>query len=544
MSACGLQGPKECVAETGMAATAFPAATDAAVEMLRAGGNAIDAAVAAAWALAVCEPSGSGLGGKTVMLVHLATGKDIVIDGHSQAPAAASKKRISRTQQQTGYLASTVPSTVATLGYAQRLYGALPLHQVMAPAIRLAEDGYPISRLQWRQLRWCLAELQASPSAAGLFLNGGLPFREGAVFRQPELAGTLQRLAHAGTDDFYTGEIARDLVDDMARHGGLITKADLAESALPVERSPVVADYRGYPVVSIPPPGGGLQVLLGLKVLENWSSDELCENPEVWHKIIVEVIHAVFCEAESLPMTGEKLTPSAVQWFLGNKRAAEIYGQLQESKMEPRRQSCKPDEPGETTHLCTADGQGNVVSLTQSIQSLFGAKVANAKLGFFYNNCLRTCPRHPHPYQLAGRCVPRSNAAPTIVFTKEFSSAGAGMGVFEVEHKPCLALGAAGSRRIISAILQVISHVMDRGLSLAEAMDSPRGHVMLSGKVHVEKSAETIRLKPYWTRRFGKVRIRARRSYFMGAVQAIQFGQDGTLMGMADPRRDGTSGGL
>jgi gamma-glutamyltranspeptidase/glutathione hydrolase len=527
-----------------MAATAFPSATDAAVEIFQSGGNAIDAAVAAAWALAVCEPSGSGLGGKTLMLIHFAAGRNVVIDGHSQAPAAVSKKRVKRSQQKKGYLATTIPATVATLGYAHRLYGALPLQRVMEPAIRLAEEGYPVTRLHSRQLKWCLADLRASPTANALFLAGGRPFMEGNMFRQPILARTLRRLAQFGTDDFYKGGIGRDIVEDMTEHGGLITQQDLEDCALPIERNPVTTSYRGHQVISVPPPGGGLQVLLALKILENCSPAELRDETHGWYKIIAQVLRAVFRECDSSPVTLENLTPSAFKWFLSDERAAEIFRSLNWRNAGLSLQKPKQDEPGETTHLCTGDSRGNAVSLTQSIQSLFGAKVANEKLGFLYNNCLSTCPRYHHPYQLAGRCIPRSNAAPTIVLTNRSCSTGAPDEGPPSDWRPILVLGAAGSRRITAAILQVTSSVIDRGLSLAEAVNSPREHVMLSGKVHIEKSSVASDLREHFAKRFGEVRIRARHSYYMGAVQAIQFGQDGSLIGMADPRRDGTSGGI
>jgi len=544
MAAVRLHGSRECMTQNAMASTAFPAATEAAVEIFHSGGNAMDAAVAAAWALAVCEPGSSGLGGKTLMLIHFATGRNVVIDGHSQAPAAVSKKRVRRSQQKKGYLACTIPATVATLGYAHRLYGVLPLQRVMEPAIRLAEQGYPVTRLHSRQLKWCLADLQASPTASALFLEMGRPFMEGDMFRQPILARTLRRLAQFGTDDFYKGGIARDIVEDMTEHGGLITQRDLEGCALPVERNPVTTSYRGHQVVSVPPPGGGLQVLLALKILENCSPAELRDDTHGWYKIIAQVIHAVFRQCESLPVTVENLTPSIFKWFSSEERAAEIFRGLNRPNAGSLLQNPKQDEPGETTHLCTGDSHGNVVSLTQSIQSLFGAKVANERLGFLYNNYLSTCPRYHHPYQLAGRCIPRSNAAPTIVLMNRSCSTGTPDGGPQSQWRPTLGLGAAGSRRITSAILQVISSVIDRGLSLAEAVNSPRVHVMLSGKVHIEKSPVASDLQEHFAKRFGEVRIRARHSYYMGAVQAIHFGQDGSLIGMADPRRDGTSGGI
>jgi gamma-glutamyltranspeptidase/glutathione hydrolase len=559
MPECSSPESKNSRPETAMAATAFPAATDAAVAMLRAGGNAVDAAVAAAWALAVCEPSGSGLGGKTVMLIRFSSGKSLVIDGHSRAPAAASRQRITRAEQQTGYLAATVPTTVATLGYAHRLYGELPLEQVMAPAIGLAEEGWRVTRLHQRQLKWCRAGLRASLAAGRLFLKKGQPYEEDDVFRQPVLAGTLRRLAQCGPDDFYRGAIARDIVEDLAKHGGLIGEQDLAENARPVEREPVAGDYRGHSVISVPPPGGGLPVLLALRVLEQCSPEDLRGQPERWRWRIAQVLQAVFRECDASPLTLERMTGSAMQWFLSAERAAEMFRRLEAPDAHAPCRTGALEGPGETTHVCAADGRGNVVSLTQSLQSLFGARVAGEKLGFLYNNCLRTCPRYPHPYQLAGRCIPRSNAAPTIVLSgvdavdsvDGVDRMGAAAGVDgaalrgrQGRARPFLALGGAGSRRITSAVVQVISNIIDRGLSLAEAVSAPRVHVTAGGKVHLERSPDEPPLPAHWAQKFASMRVRPSHSYFMGAVQAIQFAPDGRLVGMADPRRDGASAGI
>jgi gamma-glutamyltranspeptidase/glutathione hydrolase len=525
-----LHKSKSNAVRAGMAATAFPSATAAAVEMLRAGGNAIDAAVAAAWALAVCEPSGSGLGGKTVMLIRFTDGRIVAVDGRSQAPAAVSRKRVGRAEQKKGYLATSVPTTVAALGHAHRLHGTLPLARVMAPAIHCAEEGYPLTRLYCRQLKWCQADLRATPAANKLFLKDGDLFQAGDIFRQPALARTLRRLADAGPEDFYSGQVAGEIVSDMAKHGGLITAQDLAGCARPVECDPVSASYRGYQVLSVAPPGGGLQLLLALKILEHFPAAELRREEDRRYETMAAVIHAVFRERDYWSVTPENLTPSLARWLLSDERAAEVVQRLNTPPSEPSADDLSDDEgPGETTHLCTADGQGNVVSLTQSIQSLFGAKVGHEELGFLYNNCLCTCPRHEHPYQLASRCLPRSNMAPTILLCK---------------GQPFLALGAAGSRRIISSILQVISGVIDGKLPLAEAISRARVHVTLSGNAHIEKAAATSGLQEALARRFGKVQIRAKQSYFMGAVQAIRFEPKSRFTGAADPRRDGDAAGI
>jgi gamma-glutamyltranspeptidase / glutathione hydrolase len=520
--------PHERAAGGGAVATAFPSATKAGVEMLRAGGSAIDAAVAAAWALAVCEPSASGLGGSTILLIRFPDGRTVAVSGRSCAPAAASKKTIRRRQQRKGYRSCTVPSTVAALGHIQARYGRLPAARVMEPAIRLAEEGYAVTRLQRRQQKQCLADLSAQAEAGRLFLNRGRPFKTGDIFRQPELAATLRRLAREGPEDFYRGRIARDIAEDMAQHGGLVTLDDLAGAAEAAEGEPVAIRYRDCAVLSTPPPAGGTQLLLALKILEQFTPDELSGDVNAWYEIVAEAIHAVFRDRNRVMAHPSRLTPAFYDWLFSSDRTAKIA----ESIRNPiRRHATPPDpeEPGDTTHLSAADAQGTLVALTQSIQSVYGAKVANGKLGFLYNSYLCTSPRREHPYQLGSRCIPRSNAAPTLVLTDK------------ARHcQPLMALGAAGSRRIISSILQVTSGIIDRGLPLDQAVCQPRVHATLSRRVHVEKEAATAPLLDRLEKRFRKVWVRAALSFFMGAVHAIQVNEDGSFTGAADPRRDGT----
>ncbi|MHC4498351.1 MAG: gamma-glutamyltransferase family protein [Planctomycetota bacterium] len=526
-----------------MAATAFPDASRAAVGILQAGGNAIDAAVAAAWALAVCEPSGSGLGGQATLLFYPSSGRAVVIDGHSYAPRAVSKQVLTRAQQKKGYGASTIPSMPATLGFAQKNYGTLPLEQVMEPAIRLAHDGYAITKLQRRQLSWCRKVLRESPPTAKLFLKDGRPFKFGEVFRQEELAGTLRRIARHGIEDFYQGRIARLIAEDMKEHGGFITEEDLDDCTLPIERSALSIDYRGCQIVTVPPPGGGLQILFGLKIIEKLISGNGCTDTETWYEALAEATHAVFHERDRFPVHPRDWNRSLCNWLLGRDRVAEVADRIKHSWSEPA-PGADVEEPGETTHLCVADQHGNVVSLTQSIQSLFGAKVANGRLGFLYNNYLSTCPRRQHPYQLASHCIPRSNAAPTLVLEKHSDGAPNSSTESSRVSRPVLTLGAAGSRRITSAILQVISNVIDRGMSLEEAVAFPRVHGLKSHKLYIERPAVTESLLKTFEKRFRMVKVKASQSYAMGALQAIEFKEDGSLVGAADPRRDGAALGF
>jgi gamma-glutamyltranspeptidase/glutathione hydrolase len=526
-----------------MVATAFPLASEAGVEVLRAGGNAVDAAVAAAFAIAVCEPSGSGLGGQTTLLIHFANGTSIVVDGHSYAPAGVSLERVSASAQEKGYCACAIPSTVATLGYVQSKYGLLPLARVLEPAICLAHNGYPITGLQQRQMKWCLADILESQSSARLFLKNGRPFGIGDLFTQKELAGTLTRLACFGTEEFYQGQIAREIAKDMREHGGLITARDLADYKFPVEREPLCVEYRGYKVLSVPPPGGGLQILLGLKILERFSPSELSKEVNRWYDVLAQTVGVVIREKDRLPVHPREFTPSLRDWLLSDERVEKLYRAI-DAHCPQAQSGISLEEPGETTHLCTADQQGNVVALTQSIQSLFGARVATDHLGFLYNNYLTNCPRYPHPYMLAAGCLPKSNASPTIVLGGALSESHGPEKLTACGLKPVLTLGGAGSRRIISAILQVISNVLDRGMPLDAAVSCPRIHPLRGRKVKIEHPVVTDSLLHLLQKHFSEVNIKAPNSFEMGSVQAIGFQKDGTLIGAADPRRDGTAAGL
>lgn len=509
-------------------ATAAPAATSAAMEILRAGGNAVDAAVAAAWALSVCEPSGSGLGGQTTILIRFPDGAMTVLDGHSRAPAGVSRKSVSREAQRRGHQACTIPSTPVTLNAALEAHGRLPRTLVMAPAVALAQEGFPATRMLRRHVQWCRASLDSADPAGNPFLPGGKPPRRGFMIRQPALARTLKRLSEQGSRDFYEGEIARSIVEDMRRHGGLITLNDLRELGPPATRGTLSISFHGCEVASVPPPGGGLQLLLGLKILEKLDLPRDADSP-LWYGVIADVVRAAFQERERWPLRPDEIPPSLLRWLLSDERASEIARAVLSG--ETRRGPTRAEGPGDTTHLCVADPSGMIVSLTQSIQSLFGAKVMNPELGFFYNNYLCTCPRHHHPSRLGSGAAPQSNVAPTLVTR---TTAG---GVRE----PILALGAAGSRRITSSILQVVANVLHRGMPLPDAVDAPRVHATTSGRLMVERRAATPEVLDLLSRRFDPIEIKASRSYAMGGVQAIGIDPAGAWVGSADPRREGTA---
>lgn len=498
--------------------TAFPLATDAASDMLRRGGNAVDAAVAAAWALSVCEPSASGLGGQTVLLVRFPDGRTCVIDGHSYAPAAASLATIDENQQRRGRTASTIPSTVATLHRAHSSYGRLPRDVVMAPAIAIAERGYQLTALQRRQVAWVAGELQGS-AAGDIFLVQGETPPPDHLLRQPALAGTLRRIAAVSPRDFYCGEIADLISQDMERHGGLITRDDLAERAEPSERAAISGSYRGHAILTTPEPSGGPQLLLALHILERIAPEGFASPDSHWREALALATSAAYHERErlsQLPIHSGQLEP--------DRSTADLLARRPLGRGEEH----SAEAAGDTTHLSVSDRNGCVVMLTQSIQSVFGAKIAHPVLGFIYNNYLSTCPRKPHLHGLMPRCRPRSNAAPTLVLRRG-------------QPVPLLALGSAGSRRILSSILQVISAVIDHRWDVRTAVAAPRVHGLLSSRVWLERTASSEDLIARLRARGRLPVIKPDLAFAMGAVHALEFPSDGPARAAADPRRDGTA---
>ncbi len=506
-------------------ATAFPAATEIAADVLCAGGNAADAAAAAAWALCACEPSGSGLGGQTTALILTRDGQARVLDGHSRAPARASLRTISAAGQRTGRTATTIPSTPMVLQALSEGFGTLSTSAAIEPAAALADRGHEFTRLQRREVKWCWNVLRAS-GAKDIFLgrNGRL-LKSGKALRQPRLSATLQRLIQHGVGDFYNGALSREIVADMSDHGGLIDTADLAAVAAPPVRDPVETRFAGHRILSTPPTSGGVTLLQALKLSEALAAELRPSGAAGWEvDVVLDAVYAAFAFRKRWPLAPEEFTSSVQNWMLGDALTDDLAREL--SAQKRRRAIERGDEAaGETTHLCVADADGNVVALTQSIQSLFGAKVAHPSLGFFYNNYLTTCVRHRHPNRLAGGCTPRSNVCPTIAL--------------DGNGHPKLAIGAAGSRRIVSATLQVIRRVLCNGEDLSAALSAPRAHALLNGRAWIEGPDLTEALQARLGGRYRQVIARRPHDYKMGCVQAISWDDEGRACAAADPRRDG-----
>ena len=502
--------------KAGMIATQHDGATQAGVAMLRAGGNAIDAAVAAAFALGVCEPAASGLGGQTMMLVHLAEPRrTFAIDGSSRAPNAAMPGLLGKSERLHGYRATTVPSTPAVLDYTRARYGKLPLSKVLEPSIELAREGYKVSQLQYALTRRELKKLQRGTAAPFFLVDGKRPYRAGATFRQPVLAQTFERLAANGIEDFYTGEIASEIHNDMVNHDGLIRREDLAQIPMPIERRPVSGRFGSLRVVTFPPPGAGRTLIEMLNIYDQLPASRQDFDTPAGAVALAETIRRAFLDRNDRPFDPNYFPQVSGGRMLKPEYAKEVARQI------ARRIKTK----GETTHLSVMDGEGNVVALTQSIERVYGSCSVTESLGFAYNNYISAFEFEDisHPYYLRPNAVPWASVAPTIGFKGT---------------RAAVALGSPGSARITSSVFQVLARM--RHQSPMAAIDAPRLHCSLTGKVSLEaprmRSDIPARLAQYGF----EIDERDPYSFYLGCVQLVAR-EKGELIGVADPRRDGSA---
>lgn len=501
----------------GMVSTAHYAATEAGRSMLEAGGNAIDAAVAAAFALGVCEPAASGLGGQTMMLVHLSSRRrTLAIDGSSRAPNRALVDDLPSAARSTGYRASTVPSTPATLRHALRRYGTMRLRQVLEPAIRLAEDGYQVSALQHR-LTTREAERLASHTAGALFLPNGVPPAEGEVFRQPVLARTLRRLARRGVRDFYSGAIAQQIVDDMVRNEGLIRLDDLAQVPRPIERRPLMCRFGEDRVFTFPPPGAGRTLAEMFNAYRHLPADLRQIDTPIGAVALASLIRQAFLDRQDRPFD-----PNYYAQVTKKQMMSAAYGRTIAHRITSAIRS-----NGETTHLSVMDDQGNVVALTQSIEKVYGSACASPELGFLYNNYLSAFEYKDigHPYYLRPNAVPWASVAPTIVMRGS---------------TPRVAIGSPGSERITSSIFQVLLRLGD-STPLA-AVEAPRLHCSFEGRVSLEADRMAPGVPDALAAHGFDVDRREPWAFYLGCVQLVLREGD-EYIGVADPRRDGAAAG-
>ncbi len=458
-----------------------PIATDAGVAVLKSGGNAVDAAVATAFALAVTHPSAGNIGGGGFLLLRQSAGKSTFVDFRERAPKASTRDmyldkdgNVTR-DSVVGWRAAGVPGTVRGLEMAHRKYGRKPWAEVLAPAIRLAEQGVELSWAEARSMCASKKLLGQFSESNRIFLKGGACFEPGERLVQPELAAVLKRIARDGAKDFYEGETAQVLTRESAKNGGLITLEDL-KSYQAVEREPLKGAYKGYDILTAPPPSsGGIGLLQMLGMLEGTSYEKAGAGSAATSHFLVEVMRRYYADRaqylgdpdfEKIPVRG-LLNKTYVRKL---RESIDSEHATPSEKLSPGRP--QEYEPTETTHLNVVDEQGNAVALTYTINGSYGNGVTVPGLGFLLNNEMddfAAKPGTPNMFGLVQGEVnaikpgkrPLSSMTPTIVTR---------------DGKLLMVLGAPGGSKIITGVTQVLLNVVDFGMTVQEAVDQPRLH--------------------------------------------------------------------
>ena len=527
-------------AQHGMVASVDALATQVGVEILRQGGNAVDAAVAVGFALAVTHPQAGNLGGGGFMLLRTASGRATAIDFREMAPGHASRDMFLDKQGNadsklslTSHLASGTPGTVAGLALAAKKYGTLPLSTLLAPAIKLARDGIPVNDALADDLKTYGKEvLITHPNSKAIFYKpDGTPWQKGDRLVQKNLAHSLQLIARQGPDAFYKGEIADEIAGEMAQHGGLISKADLAAYRA-VERQPISGTYRGYEVFSMPPPSsGGIHIVQILNILENFDLAKMGFGSADAMQVMAEAEKYAYADRSEY-LGDPDFVKVPWQALTSKAYAKTLAQQIDVAKARPSSEikpgKLEPYESNQTTHFSVVDKQGNAVAVTYTLNTYFGSGIVAGKSGILMNNEMddfSAKPGTPNVYGLVGGEAnavqpakrPLSSMSPTIV-----AKGG----------KTWLVTGSPGGSRIITTVLQMVVNSIDFGMNVAEATNAPRlHHQWLPDQLRVEKgfSPDTLRL------------LEAKGQHVkvlpaMGSTQSIMIGPDGMLYGASDPR--------
>ncbi len=519
-----------------MVSTASQVATEAGVRILEKGGNAVDAAVAAAFCLGVTEPQASGLGGQSMVLLHHCPGEKpvtLALDGSSRAPFVINPELLPAKPLNQGIRATTVPSTPATLGYLLETYGTLTLDKILQPSILAAREGFRITALQHRLLSR-EKEKFTDELVQSIFFKNGRPLNAGDIAYQPQLAGCLERIVEKGWRDFYLGDIGEQIIEDMQKRGGLITKIDLSQIPLPVQRKVLNSSYRGYALATFPPPGAGRTMVQILKTLDQIEPEKLVPDSPLYYLLLAMTFRTALMDRERFPIDPVLYPQLNDKGMIDKETALRVASRIKNLvSYLVGEQFTPPPASGETTHLSAADAYGNIVGITQSIEHVFGAKTMAEKLGFFYNNYMSaynyTNMLHPNYLLPGGR--PWSSVAPTLLFREN--------------GQPFMILGSPGSERISTILAQVICRVIDCGQELAYAIEAPRFHAGRTGKVAIEKRSYRPEVVELLDRAGFTVRSRGDYSFYLGSVQAVELPKQpgGVFIGISDPRRDGIARG-
>ncbi|HEI6855100.1 TPA: gamma-glutamyltransferase [Yersinia enterocolitica] len=491
-------------AKNGMVVTSQHLASQVGTDILKMGGNAVDAAVAVGYAQAVVNPCCGNIGGGGFMTIHLADGTDTFINFRETAPAAASadmyldkEGKVTKDASLYGYLAAGVPGTVLGMDRAQKKYGKLTRQQVMAPAIKLAREGFVLTRADTDILDTTVKRFRQDPESARIFLRkNGEALQPGDRLIQTDLADTLTAISEKGPDAFYQGKIPQAVEAAAKKGGGILTAADFANYKI-TETAPITCSYRGYKFVSSPPPSsGGVTLCETLNVLEGYDLKSMGFNSAAYIHTLTEAMRHAYMDRNTF-LGDPEFVKNPIDRLLSKSYAADIRKQIVANKATPSvevQPGMQPHEKPETTHYSIVDHDGNAVSTTYTVNGRFGAVVIAPGTGFFLNDEMDDFTVKVGEQNLYGLVQgatnsiapgkrPLSSMSPTLV-TKD--------------GKTFMVLGSPGGSRIITITLQTALNVIDHGMAPQEAVDAPRiHHQWLPDEVYYEQrgvSADSLNL--------------------------------------------------
>jgi gamma-glutamyltranspeptidase/glutathione hydrolase len=530
------------VTQNGMVSSRSDISSEVGRQILVDGGNAVDAAVATAFALAVTYPSAGNLGGGGFMLVSLANGEVYAQDNREKAPAAAHRDmfldaqgNVDRSLSVSSLQASGTPGSVAGLLNALERFGTMTRQEVMAPAIKLAEEGFILNEDLAQQFQNTIESFRKYPASLAKFSKDGESYQAGDLWVQPDLAKTLKLISEQGRDGFYKGRTAELIVAEMQRNNGVMTMEDLAAYE-PVWREPVHGTYRGYDVWSMPAPSsGGVLLIQMLNMLEPYNLGELGWGTTATVHLMIEAQRRAY--ADRAEFLGDPDFVDVPTKMLTSKE----YARTRFADFDPLKASDSadigagrwPEESPQTTHFSVVDNAGNTVSMTTTLNRTYGNRIVVPQTGILMNNEMddfSSKPNVPNSYGLIGREANQiepnkrmlSSMAPTIVTE---------------DGKPVLITGSAGGSLIINTVLEIVLNVIDYGMNAEDAVASPRiHHQWLPDIVRYETGAFNATTAAQLTA-MGHKGLTAV-GYGMGNANSIKISDDG-LEGMSDPREDG-----
>jgi gamma-glutamyltranspeptidase/glutathione hydrolase len=486
--------PLELESDRGMVVSSQHLASEVGAAILHQGGNAIDAAVAVGYALAVTHPCCGNLGGGGFMLIHFADGKNTFINFREKAPLAArpdmfldAAGKVVGSRSLDGYLAVGVPGTVMGLETARQKYGTLPRAALIAPAIKLAEEGFLLTRGDVDVLAEGTKGFRDQPNVAAVFLNHGQPFAPGDRLTQKDLAATLRAVSSGGTDAFYHGAIPAAVVAASRTHGGLLTPEDFAAYTA-TESAPIGCSYRGYTILSAPPPSsGGITLCEMLQVLEGYPLKAMGFHSSAAVHVMTEAMRHAYRDRNTY-LGDPAFVDNPASRLLSAQYAQAIRAQIQPDRATPS--TALPglagaEEHATTTHYSVVDRTGNAVAVTYTINDSFGAKVIAGNTGFFLNDEMDDFTAKPGVPNVFGLVQGKANAVapgkrplssmtPTLVLK---------------DNLPVFVVGTPGGSRITTTVLEVIVNLIDHGMTLQEAVDAPR--------IHHQWLPDTIAAEPF-----------------------------------------------